>query len=89
MDTKSTGDILRAIREKRGLRAATLANALQVARSTVSRWESSRHPPSPSEVQRYCLACGATSGETVNAVLSLAGLQLIDPTIDIGLKGAA
>jgi transcriptional regulator with XRE-family HTH domain len=57
------GDLLRAMRHRRGWKLEDLANALSLSASTLSRWEQGDTWPSPERLHRLCSALSASQAE--------------------------
>lgn len=60
----SGGDLLRAMRARRGLTQADAARAVGVSQGRLARWERSEDWPAAERLHRLCLALGASTGET-------------------------
>lgn len=61
----SGGDLLRALRRRRGKTQGDVAAALGVTTSTISRWESGQSYPSAEELQTLCYLLGAQEAELI------------------------
>jgi transcriptional regulator with XRE-family HTH domain len=59
------GRRIRELRGRRSLSQEELAEAVQVARTTVSRWELGLHAPRPDELRRICGAFGVEHADLV------------------------
>lgn len=59
----ASGDLLRALRHRRGMFLEQAAAILQVQPSTISRWEKSRAWPSEERLDAYCALLGAAPEE--------------------------
>jgi transcriptional regulator with XRE-family HTH domain len=57
------GDLLRSLRHRRSWTQAQVAECVEVAQSTVLRWERSEAWPSPAILRRLCAALGAAEEE--------------------------
>lgn len=57
------GDLLRAMRQRRGWTQEQVADAMRVNRATVIRWESTRSLPPTEEMERLCLLLKASPEE--------------------------
>lgn len=72
-DVPTGGDLLRALRRRRKITLPMLAEQLNVAPSTVSRWESSVAHPSPAALAKYLDIVEASPQERATLVLSGVG----------------
>lgn len=68
----ASGDVLRAMRKRRGMSQEELARRAGVTQATVSRWESGHDAPSAQTVHALGFALGATVEETL-ALASVRG----------------
>ena len=86
------GDLIRALRWRRRLSRDTLAQALGVHRTTLTRWESSRAVPDAESRQRLCDALGAFPAER-DALLTASHSTILwgkaAPTLDVYREEAA
>lgn len=60
-----TGDLLRALRHRKGWTQEQLAAALGVTRVSVGRWEQGERVPSTEQIHSFCYALGAREEELV------------------------
>lgn len=67
------GDLLRAMRRRTGRSLPSIARQLQVAPSTVSRWESSTAHPNPESLERFLEIVGASQDEKSTLLASGVG----------------
>ncbi len=80
-DVPTGGDLLRALRRRRRITLPMLAEQLNVAPSTVSRWESSIAHPSPASLAKYLDIVGASQLERATLVSSGVGKVKADRPI--------
>jgi transcriptional regulator with XRE-family HTH domain len=74
----AAGDLLRAMRLRRGWTQAQVASALGVAQGRVARWERSEDRPSQERLHALCYALGASGEELV--VLASGRLRMGHPS---------
>jgi transcriptional regulator with XRE-family HTH domain len=60
-----TGDLLRALRHRKGWTQEQLSSALGVTRAAVGRWEQGERVPSTEQIHTLCYAVGAREEELV------------------------
>lgn len=81
------GDLLRALRHRRGLYLRQVAESLRVSPATLSRWEQGRVVPSPESLERLLTLLNATPEE--RSALADGALLLIPPLRETGASVAA
>jgi transcriptional regulator with XRE-family HTH domain len=81
------GDLLRALRHRRGLYLAQAAASLRVSSATLSRWEQGRIAPAPETLERLLTLLNATPQE--RSALAEGALFLIPPLCETGASVAA
>ncbi len=78
------GDVIRAMRWRKGWSVADVAHALQTSERTVRAWEHSESLPSDELLHRLCFTLDASTEEV--AILTSRKLHLVVPTPDAPLE---